>query len=42
VTQQQEAEEREKRPMEEKVVEAMVANTNVRAADQVPASRMGA
>jgi hypothetical protein len=33
VTQQQEAEEREKRPVEEKVVEAMVENTNVRAVE---------
>jgi hypothetical protein len=33
VTQQQEAEEREKRPVEERVVEAMVENTNVQMAD---------
>ncbi|MDQ1476272.1 MAG: hypothetical protein QOE62_1501 [Actinomycetota bacterium] len=33
VTQREEAEEREKRPVEEKVVEAMVDNTNVQMAD---------
>ncbi|MDQ1434732.1 MAG: hypothetical protein QOF59_1548 [Actinomycetota bacterium] len=33
VTQRAEAEEREKRPVEEKVVEAMVDNTNVQMAD---------
>jgi hypothetical protein len=33
VTQQREAEEREQQPVEEKVVNAMVENTNVRAAD---------
>jgi hypothetical protein len=33
VTQREEAEEREKRPVEEKVVEAIVDNTNVQMAD---------